>query len=170
MTLFVYELHELVSRKLLNKKWQGFLEDHSLTGPVTALTPQQVWTALNSQPTLGIIYKRQVFTENEPINLDSTWLLLLAIVQRASPATEPNVRLFLTMISRTLRAEVFLSAQRMGEAIATCGSNLHLLFEAYQAWLQYQTGRAYTRDDFMHVTQLKLDRMISSGCGAGTCR
>ena len=168
MTLFVYRLHEFVNKKLLNQKWFNFVEKNP---PCSALnlSEERIWESLNSQPSLDIVYKRQSFTEYEPLNLNSLWLITLAFAQRTSKETEENTTCFLLIVVQTLKASAFLSAKNMGMAIEKCGINFHLLFQAYKVWLEKETGSKFSQEEFMHSTQHKLNLMMSSGCGKGTC-
>jgi len=165
----VYRLHEHVNKKLLNQKWKNFIEQNP---PCSALniSLDGIWESLNSQPSLDIVYKRQAFTELEPLNLNSLWLVTLAFAQRTSKETEENTKCFLSILIQTLKASAFLSARNMGKHIETCGTNLHLLFQAYKVWLEKEMGTVLSEGEFMHSTQQRLNLMMSSGCGKGTCK
>jgi hypothetical protein len=169
LTLFVYRLHEHVNKKLLMQKWKNFIEQNP---PCSALqiSADGIWDSLNSQPSLDIVYKRQAFTEFEPLNLNSLWLITLAFAQRTSKETEENTSCFLIILIQTLKASSFSSARNMGKLIETCGTNLHLLFQAYKIWLEEEMETQLKQDEFMHSTQQKLNLMMSSGCGRGTCK
>ena len=169
LTLFVYKLHELVNKKLLQQKWKNFIEHNP---PCSALNigPEDIWGSLNSQPSIDIVYKRQSFNEMEPLNLNSLWLITLAFAQRTSRETIGNTTCFLLILVQTLGASAFLSARKMGKLIEMCGTNLELLFQAYKSWLEEEMGSKLSTEEFMHSTQQKLNIMMSSGCGKGTCK
>jgi hypothetical protein len=173
LTVFVHQLHEFVNRKLLDLKWKHFLEYVGKQGvppSVAALPADKVWELFHHQPTLGVVYKRQVFTSNEPLNLDSTWLLLLALVQRVTTETEINMTSFISILTQTLAADAFVSSRLMADVIRKCGSNTHLLFDSYHTWIERQTGTRIDMQKFLHDVQSKLGNMLSTGCGVDTCR
>ncbi len=170
MTLFVYQLHEFVNKKLLKQKWHDFIKSVNAPSNIAALTDLQVWGYLGMQPSLGVIYRRQQTTANEPLHLDSLWLLLLAILQRQHITVEQNYATFISILVQTLEASKFKASRNMATTIRLCGSNHSLLFGAYKTWLEKQTGIPLTREAFMTELQHKLDIMISSECGKSTCK
>jgi hypothetical protein len=170
LTIFVHQIHEYVNRKLLDKKWRDFLEYMGKPASLVALPDEKVWELFHHQPTLGVVYKRQVFSSNEPLNLDSTWLLLLALVQRVTTETEINITSFISVLTQTLAADAFVSSRLMASVIAQCGSNTHMLFDAYHTWIEEQTGASINKQQFLHDVQSKLGNMLSTGCGVDTCR
>ena len=165
LTTFVYRLHEFVNQKLLAQKWTNLLERN----PACSLPFTEVWSLLQTQPSIDIIYKRQIFNDCE-LHLNSMWLLALAFAQRTSKETEENIKCFLSILIQTLKASSFLNARSMGFKIEACGTTLHLLFQAYKSWLEEESGRMLSDEEFMHSTQHKLNVMISTGCGKGTCK
>ena len=172
MTLFVYQLHEFVNKKLLKQKWQDFLASAAVrpSTETAALSEEQVWMFFNMQPSLGLIYRRQETTSNEPLHLDSLWLLILAILQRQHISLQQNFTVFLSVLVQTLDASKFKAARNMATSIRLCGSNHSLLFGAYKKWLDEQTGFSASKESFMSALQHKLDVMISSECGKSTCK
>lgn len=170
MTLFVYQLHEFVNKKLLKQKWQDFLKDTNPNTEIAALSQEQVWNFFNMQPSLGLIYRRQQISSNEPMHLDSLWILLLAILQRKQAQTEQNFTTFLSILVQTLDACKFKASRNMATTIRLCGSDHSLLFGAYKSWLEKQTGTPLSREIFYEQLNRRLDTMISTECGKSTCK
>jgi hypothetical protein len=178
--LLVYDVHERVNRKLLLGKDQKFdrLKSEVMKNAGSHQLPleiwdffdtETVWSCLNSQPTQMILYKRGMFFEFEPMKLDATWLLILAISQRITAETEENFNVFLSIISKTLVALPFRSSHDMARLISS-RQKLSDLFSAYAEWIRLQTKEAIDPQALLQNTQRKLSIMISGACGGGTCK
>jgi hypothetical protein len=172
VTKFVYTLHEQVSRKLLLQKWTLFVKDAPKQSKerLEDINPETVWDYMNSQPILAVVYKRQEFASNEPLQLDSVWLLTLALLQRSTKATQQNMLSYLSILTPTLEESDFQASQDMAGKFKKGLKNPEGLFESYRQWLEFQKGKKLRNDKFMHTLQYKLDRMLSTGCASGTCR
>ena len=99
--LLIYDVHERVNRKLLVGPEQKFDRLKQAVPGLAELQvdPEIVWKCMNSQPSDMILYKRGVFFENEPLKLDATWLLVLALSQRVEESSKNfNVFLIIFMI------------------------------------------------------------------------
>jgi len=178
--LLVYDVHERVNRKLLLGKDQKFdrLKSEVMKNAGSHQLPleiwdffdtETVWSCLSSQPTQMILYKRGMFFEFEPMKLDATWLLILAISQRITAETEENFNVFLSIISKTLVALPFRSSHDMARLISS-RQKLSDLFSAYAEWIRLQTKEAIDPQALLQNTQRKLSIMISGACGGGTCK
>jgi hypothetical protein len=177
--LLVYDVHERVNRKLLLGKDQKFdrLKAAVMKNAGTQQLPlgmwdyfddETVWSCLNSQPTHMILYKRGLFFEHEPMKLDATWLLVLALSQRITEETSVNFAVFLAVLAKTLRALPFRSAHEM--AMGLQYKNRSDLFSNYANWISLQCTSPPNGTDLLKKTQQKLSIMVSGACGAGTCK
>jgi hypothetical protein len=177
--LLVYDIHERVNRKLLLGKEQKFerLKAAVIKNAGTQQLPlsmwdyfddETVWSCLNSQPSHMILYKRGLFFEHEPMKLDATWLLVLALSQRITEDTSQNFSVFLTVLARTLDALPFRSAHQMAKGIRV--EKLSQLFTNYATWISQQCSTPPDSTELLRKTQQKLSIMISGACGAGTCK
>jgi hypothetical protein len=177
--LLIYDVHERVNRKLLLGKEQKF---EKLKAAVTKNAGSQqlplsiwdyfddetVWSCLNSQPSHMILYKRGLFFEFEPMKLDATWLLILALSQRITEQTSRNFKVFLSIVSRTLLALPLRSAHQMAKGLHV--EKLSELFSNYAYWISLQFECPPDPSELLKQTQRKLSIMISGACGAGTCK
>ena len=176
--LLVYDVHERVNRKLLLGKEQKFerLKEAVMKNAEQKLPPElwnyfddeTVWSCLNSQPSQMILYKRGLFFEHEPMKLDATWLLVLALSQRITEETTKNFFVFLKVLARTLEALPFRSAHQMANGLKV--EKLSELFSNYSQWISLQCSAPIDSTDLLRRTQQKLSIMISGACGAGTCK
>jgi len=169
LTKFVYTLHEQVSRKLLTQKWNN-LSKEVPRYKLQDIDPETVWKYMNAQPVLSVVYKRQEFAANEPLQLDSVWILTLALLQRSTQELSKNFLSYLQVLVQTLRASDFKASQYMAEKFREGLNDRQGLFEGYRLWLEFQKGKKLRRDKFLHTLQYKLDRMLSTGCSSGTCK
>jgi hypothetical protein len=178
--LLVYDVHERVNRKLLLGPDQKFerLKLAVIKNAGSQSLPleiwdyfdsETVWACLNSQPTQMILYKRGMFFEHEPMKLDATWLLVLAISQRITKETEENFTVFLTILAKTLESLPFKASRDMAKLISS-RQKLSDLFTNYAEWIALQTGHAIDTPTLLKNTQRKLSIMISGACGGGTCK
>jgi hypothetical protein len=178
--LLVYDIHERVNRKLLLGNEQKFERlkqaviknagSHSLPLEIwDYFDDETVWACLNSQPTQMILYKRGMFFENEPMKLDATWLLVLALSQRIIRETEENFSVFLATLCKTLDSLPFKASRDMARLISS-RQKLSDLFTNYAEWIALQTGHAIDTQALLKNTQKKLSIMISGACGGGTCK
>jgi hypothetical protein len=167
VTKFVFTLHEQVNRKLLLQKWSSLVKE---VKGLQDLSTETVWNYMNAQPALAVVYKRQEFAANEPLQLDSVWILTLALLQRSTKPMRPNILSYLSVMIPTLKESDFRASQVMYEQFKEGLHNPEGLFESYRLWLEFQKGKKVRRDKFMHTLQYKLDRMLSTGCSSGTCR
>jgi hypothetical protein len=165
LTKFVFTLHEQVNRKLLFQKFSTLQKD---VPALQSIDREIIWKHMNSQPPLAVVYKRQEFAANEPLSLDSVWILLLALVQR-STSSDKQLLTFISILGLTANASEFQASQDMAKRLRQSRKPTEL-FEAYHQWLQGQKGRKIKYDKFMHTLQYKLDRMLSTGCSSGTCK
>ena len=168
--LLIYDVHERVNRKLLVGPEQKFDRLQQAVPGLAELNinPEIIWKCMNSQPSDMILYKRGVFFESEPMKLDATWLLVLAISQRVEE-TNLNFRVFLSILARTLSALPFQSAEEMSRFL-TSRKKLADLFDNYYEWFRLQCKKSVDKSKFLENTQKKLSLMISGACGAGTCK
>jgi len=178
--LLVYDLHERVNRKLLLGKDQKFerLKQAVIKNAGEQQLPlsiwdyfddETVWSCLNSQPTQMILYKRGLFFEHEPMKLDATWLLVLALSQRITQETIHNFSVFLSVLARTLETLPFRSAKQMATGLMQ-RTSLADLFDNYARWISMQCSSPPEKSELLRMTQRKLSIMISGACGAGTCK
>jgi len=169
--LLIYDVHERVNRKLLVGPEQKFDKLKMAVPGLAALNidPEIIWTCMNSQPTQMILYKRGMFFENDPMKLDATWLLVLAISQRITEDTRVNFNVFLSILARTLDALPFKNAEEMARLLVT-RQKLSDLFDNYYTWFCLQCRSHPNKSEFLAQTQRKLSMMISGACGAGTCK
>ena len=178
--LLVYDVHERVNRKLLLGPDQKFerLKLAVIKNAGSQSLPleiwdyfdsETVWACLNSQPTQMILYKRGMFFEHEPMKLDATWLLVLAISQRITKETEENFTVFLTILAKTLESLPFKASRDMAKLISS-RQKLSDLFTNYAEWIALQTGHAIDTPTLLKNTPRKLSIMISGACGGGTCK
>jgi len=116
-----------------------------------------------------ILYKRGLFFENEPMKLDATWLLVLALSQRITEETSKNFTVFLSILARSLEALPFRSAHQMARGIKE-REKLSDLFSNYAQWIALQSSTPPDPIELLRNTQRKLSIMISGACGAGTCK
>jgi len=170
LTKFVYTLHEQVSRKLLLQKWSTFIKDSKEKKALQDFDTDTVWQYLNGQPALSVVYKRQEFSANEPLQLDSVWILTLALLQRSTKALRQNILSYLLVLLPTLKASDFRASQFMAEKIKLGIESPESLFDSYRQWIEFQKGKKLRNDKFMHTLQYKLDTMLSTGCSSGTCK
>lgn len=169
--LLIYDVHERVNRKLLVGPEQKFDKLKMAVPGLAALNidPEIVWSCMNSQPTQMILYKRGMFFENDPMKLDATWLLVLAISQRITDETRVNFNVFLSILARTLDALPFKNAEEMARFLIN-RQKLADLFDNYYSWFSLQCKSPVNKSEFLAQTQRKLSMMISGACGAGTCK
>lgn len=168
--LLIYDVHERVNRKLLVGPEQKFDRLKRAVPGLAELQvdPEIVWECMNSQPSDMILYKRGVFFENEPLKLDATWLLVLALSQRVEENSK-NFNVFLSILARTLSEFPFQSANEMSRLL-TSRKKLADLFVNYYDWFSLQCKKSVDKSKFLESTQKKLSLMISGACGAGTCK
>jgi len=162
----LYDVHERVNRKLLRQKFEKVKQAMPELAALE-IDSELVWSSMNFQPTLMILYKRGVFFENEPLKLDATWLLILALSQRIADEKNPNFSIFLTILSKTLQSLPFHSAKEMSNLLTT--KNFTDLFSNYYTWFHQQSKESVDKAEFLQKTQLKLSSMVSGACGGGTC-
>jgi hypothetical protein len=177
--LLVYDVHERVNRKLLLGKDQKFekLKAAVIKNAGTQQLPlgmwdffdtETVWSCLNSQPSLMILYKRGLFFEHEPMKLDATWLLVLALSQRITDETTKNFSVFLAVLAKTLQSLPFRSSKEMARLLVV--NQYSELFSNYTRWITLQCTVPPDETELMKKTQQKLSIMVSGACGAGTCK
>lgn len=169
--LLIYDVHERVNRKLLVGSEQKFDRLQQAVPGLAELNidPEIIWKCMNSQPSDMILYKRGVFFESEPMKLDATWLLVLALSQRVVEETKNNFNVFLSILARTLRELPFHSANQMSTLLQN-KKNSADLFNNYYEWYSLQCKQSVDQKKFLESTQRKLSLMISGACGAGTCK
>lgn len=176
--LLVYDVHERVNKKLLKQKFEKLKTAVMEKSQPESLIPQTVfdsmdeetvWMYMNSQPSQMILYKRGEFFINEPMKLDATWLLLLALSQRVTSTTAPNFDLFLFIVTKTLENLPFSNALLMARCISSKKKNSDL-FDLYLHWVQEQCLESFDEKEFFKQTQYKLSLLMSSSCGGGTCK
>jgi hypothetical protein len=197
MVSLIYDLHNKVNFKLAKQRWQevvGLLKtkfmNNSQALDVLACTnlEQEAAMLLDKHPTIMTVYKRNDFYLREPVNLEGLMLLTIHLYKRICelPAEEYKQRiwnyvLYLSVVQKMLvlipDQEAKLLAlnlepvcnQILKEAKENVakGSSMDLL---HQAFYNFTNPFQMTFEKFQKETEIRLSLMISSACGAGTCK
>jgi Erv1 / Alr family len=197
MVSLIYDLHNKVNYKLAKQRWQevvGVLKSKFMDNPqaleVLACTnlEKEAVMLLDKHPTILTVYKRNDFYLREPVNIEGLMLLTIHLCKRILELPDEeykskiwNFILFLSVVQKMLTLIPDHQAKLLALNLETActktmkeakgdlskGSSLESL---HQAFYNYTTPINLTPDLFRKETEYRLSLMISSACGAGTCK
>lgn len=165
MSAFLYELHGKVNSKLSGQRWDELIKliknNIYLESVQTLLDSSVIRHAaiecINKEPTLSIVNRRSLIMNREPFSKEGVLLIAYAMQERGG-----DISSFIQMLQQVLLTIDSEDAQFLVMLLQQEKDLIEVLYQ--------QSKSSMSRADFMKETTDKLQTLVSSACGAGTCK
>jgi hypothetical protein len=174
-TELVYEVHNRVNQKLASKTAEDLYQTLQLTTSKEAFVAQFLKLDASRQPPLHIVEKRFGIFSIETLNVDSTWILLLAFAQRSGTREQTEeVKLLASVTALCCRKSKSMHLREFAyhvdrACLAVQANNTSTTF--YESLLQEYLGFTCGPDCKLsrQSVENRLRMMTSSACTPFSC-
>lgn len=177
----LYTIHNRVNDKLSMAAAEDFIESLEKThrgllsqeGAKTAMLNSMLAADRAKRPPLSIIQKRLFIFNRQPVNVDNTWLLLLALARRIKSAEGRSAfLLLLSCTSLSARAYPDQHTKNFAACLDAVCRSLAADSNIYEVLLDKYMQTSCGTDCLLDrkAVEARLRRMQSSQCTATSCR